>query len=162
MWTLGIVCMMTLIHATDSVTLQDLKNFLNTDEKVWTRYRSFDLGPKEHKLKCIYADIRRKDHRCYVYAQHYEVQGQWYSQLFDAEVRQSRSMPPVLRIKSRDGKSMCEMQNWDDHVWRNVPSCQMAYQKYCPGRQFPIYTRQCSPPRHQEFNSKANFTQWLY
>ncbi|KAL3196542.1 hypothetical protein MRX96_015469 [Rhipicephalus microplus] len=101
MWTLGIVCMMTLIHATDSVTLQDLKNM----RKYGLATGSFDLGPKEHKLKCIYADIRRKDHRCYVYAQHYEVQGQWYSQLFDAEVRQSRSMPPVLRIKSRDGRT---------------------------------------------------------
>ncbi|XP_075721451.1 uncharacterized protein LOC142764802 isoform X3 [Rhipicephalus microplus] len=143
-----------------------------------------DLGSKEHKLRCIYADVRRQGGRHYLYAQHYEVQGQWHSQMFHARARQSPRMHPVLRIKSRDGrtrydytlrflsrkeecaiftvrlpeKSMCEMQNWDDHVWRHVPSCQMAYQKYCPGKQFPIYTRQCSPPQQQEFDSKVTFT----
>ncbi|XP_075721450.1 uncharacterized protein LOC142764802 isoform X2 [Rhipicephalus microplus] len=153
-----IVFMMALFQATESVTLEDLENFLNTKEKIWTRYRSMDLGSKEHKLRCIYADVRRQGGRHYLYAQHYEVQGQWHSQMFHARARQSPRMHPVLRIKSRDEKSMCEMQNWDDHVWRHVPSCQMAYQKYCPGKQFPIYTRQCSPPQQQEFDSKVTFT----
>uniref|UniRef100_L7LR47 Putative group i salivary lipocalin n=1 Tax=Rhipicephalus pulchellus TaxID=72859 RepID=L7LR47_RHIPC len=184
MWSLNIVCMMTLFHATNGVTVQDLENFLNTHEKIWTRIRSIDIGPKGRRLRCIYAEVRRKDNHRYVYAQHYEVQEQWISQMFNAEVLLSPTKQPVLRIKRRDdrkyydytllywsrteqcaiftvplsGKPMCEMQTWDDHVWRHVPSCQMAYKKYCPGKQFPIYTRQCSPPRHHKLESQVIFT----
>uniref|UniRef100_A0A131YP76 Lipocalin n=1 Tax=Rhipicephalus appendiculatus TaxID=34631 RepID=A0A131YP76_RHIAP len=103
MWTLSIVCMITLFHATNGVTLQDLKNFLHTYQKVWTHTRSFEVGPPQHRHRCIYAEIRLTEHGRYVYAQHYEVDFQWISQLFDAQIFESHKRP-VLRIKRRTGK----------------------------------------------------------
>nr|XP_054928820.1 uncharacterized protein LOC129385766 isoform X2 [Dermacentor andersoni] len=97
------VFLISLAVVANSATLQDLKHFLDTHEKVWSRYRSFDVGPKAHHHRCIYAEIRRTERGRYVYAQHYEVGPKWVSQLFDAEALESRAKQPVLRIKPKKG-----------------------------------------------------------
>uniref|UniRef100_A0A224YDT0 Lipocalin n=1 Tax=Rhipicephalus zambeziensis TaxID=60191 RepID=A0A224YDT0_9ACAR len=157
MWTFSIVCMITLFHATNGVTLQDLKHFLHTYQKVWTHTRSFEVGPPQHRHRCIYAEIRLTEHGRYVYAQHYEVDFQWISQLFYAQIFESHKRP-VLRIKRRTGKPKCEMQVCDDRIQLHVPACRMAYKSHCARGEFPIYTRQCSPPRKSKLESQILFT----
>uniref|UniRef100_A0A131YQR4 Lipocalin n=1 Tax=Rhipicephalus appendiculatus TaxID=34631 RepID=A0A131YQR4_RHIAP len=105
------------------------------------------------------------------------------SQLFDAQIFESHKRP-VLRIKRRtgkhfydytmvfwspsehcavftfllNGKRKCEMQVWDDRIQLHVPMCRMAYKSHCAKGEFPIYTRQCSPPRKSKLGSQILFT----
>ncbi|XP_037499588.1 uncharacterized protein LOC119373608 [Rhipicephalus sanguineus] len=178
MWTISIVCLVSLAHETTSVTLEDLKHFLHTHEKIWTRYRSFEVGPKHNYHRCIYAEVRPTEQGHYAYAQHYEFGYRWISQMLVAEVFESRTKHPVLRVKlkngrtydyhlvfwsdlercavftiSVNGKRRCEVQVWNDHVKYHLPRCQMTYKRYCPGNEFEIYMRHCSPPRHSQLES---------
>ncbi|XP_075554619.1 uncharacterized protein LOC142587462 isoform X2 [Dermacentor variabilis] len=155
-------------------TGRSVVEFLHTYGKIWSRYRSFEVGRTTQRHKCIYAEIRRNQLGQYVYGQHYEVGHNWISQLFDAEALENQAKEPVFRIKlkkgrhqydyilrfwspveqcavftiSLQGKPECEMQVWEHHIKKSVPMCQLSYKKYCV-KQFPIYTRQCEPPQHK-------------
>uniref|UniRef100_A0A224YNB9 Lipocalin n=1 Tax=Rhipicephalus zambeziensis TaxID=60191 RepID=A0A224YNB9_9ACAR len=161
--TLKLTVLIGLITSAASVTIDDLRNVLQTHmQKLWTLYRSFDVETRGHKHKCIYAEVRRVGTDQYRYLQHYEVANTWRSNMYVAKLLppERRGQGPIMRISSYqkgglfvdytllfwdqeshcalftrnyNSKKQCEMHVWSDHVGRHVSRCQMAYIAYCRG-----------------------------
>nr|XP_054928822.1 uncharacterized protein LOC126534380 isoform X3 [Dermacentor andersoni]XP_054928823.1 uncharacterized protein LOC126534380 isoform X3 [Dermacentor andersoni] len=63
--------------ALSGVTLKDLKEALNTREKIWTVYRSYYPSARGHNQTCIYSEMRMTKRGYYIADTHYEVDGVW-------------------------------------------------------------------------------------
>ncbi|XP_075556966.1 uncharacterized protein LOC142589065 [Dermacentor variabilis] len=175
MHLLNLTVLLGLVVATNSVTLEDLMNALHTQgQKLWTRYRSFDVSCSNQVYKCAYVELRCLKPGEYRYLQHYELGRSWRSNDFYAELRGKRrgAAGPIMRVSPLpggqgveytlrfwnatehcavftrlfSGSRHCEMHVWEDHVDEDLPQCQIAFKKYCHRQpQYAIYTPDCQP-----------------
>uniref|UniRef100_L7LTA0 Putative group i salivary lipocalin n=1 Tax=Rhipicephalus pulchellus TaxID=72859 RepID=L7LTA0_RHIPC len=150
-------------------TLEELKEALQTRQKIWTTHRSYHVPPSGHKHKCIYFEVRLTQHSYYIIDLHYEEDNVWKSQRDYAKILRS-PRGPVMRVgtyigrETSDyilylwvpeercavllivikGKVECEMQTWEDHVRRITYQCRRAYESRCGRRAYPVYNSQCA------------------
>uniref|UniRef100_A0A224YI51 Lipocalin n=1 Tax=Rhipicephalus zambeziensis TaxID=60191 RepID=A0A224YI51_9ACAR len=111
--TLKLTVLIGLITSAASVTIDDLRNVLQTHmQKLWTLYRSFDVETRGHKHKCIYAEVRRVGTDQYRYLQHYEVANTWRSNMYVAKLLppERRGQGPIMRISSYQKEDCQEAQ----------------------------------------------------
>nr|XP_054928826.1 uncharacterized protein LOC126534380 isoform X6 [Dermacentor andersoni] len=79
-WVMSAVRIAVLFYlplALSGVTLKDLKEALNTREKIWTVYRSYYPSARGHNQTCIYSEMRMTKRGYYIADTHYEVDGVW-------------------------------------------------------------------------------------
>nr|XP_054928824.1 uncharacterized protein LOC126534380 isoform X4 [Dermacentor andersoni] len=145
-WVMSAVRIAVLFYlplALSGVTLKDLKEALNTREKIWTVYRSYYPSARGHNQTCIYSEMRMTKRGYYIADTHYEVDGVWKSERNYARLISSKR-EPVMRVSPDLGKVHCEVRTWQDHVRATVPLCRKAYKSRCGKKVYPTYTPQCS------------------
>nr|XP_054928825.1 uncharacterized protein LOC126534380 isoform X5 [Dermacentor andersoni] len=99
-WVMSAVRIAVLFYlplALSGVTLKDLKEALNTREKIWTVYRSYYPSARGHNQTCIYSEMRMTKRGYYIADTHYEVDGVWKSERNYARLISSKR-EPVMRV----------------------------------------------------------------
>ncbi|XP_070377489.1 uncharacterized protein [Dermacentor albipictus] len=158
-WVMSAVRIAVLFYlplALNGATLKDLKEAVNTRERIWTVYRSYYPSARGHNQTCIYSEMRMTKRGYYIADVHYEVDGVWKSERYYARLISSKH-EPVMRVSPEiaqrgfdytlyfwtpkehcavfllvlAGKVHCEVRTWQDHVRATAPFCRKAYESRC-------------------------------
>uniref|UniRef100_A0A0C9S4U7 Lipocalin-2 1 n=1 Tax=Amblyomma americanum TaxID=6943 RepID=A0A0C9S4U7_AMBAM len=162
----------TAFGQTNTPTLQNLKEAIETDQRIWVKYRSFQPDPLH---TCTYVQSVKPTVATYEFEQHFK-QGQTPMQThLYGYVSNGEDNEPVLTIKNttgspgvaftlrywdssvkcgiltfrnqKEGREECEMHVWNDYIQsqsRGLHLCEQELDYLCSGRKYGTYRPDCS------------------
>ncbi|XP_049272566.1 uncharacterized protein LOC119396562 [Rhipicephalus sanguineus] len=162
------VFILPVIVGTSTPTLQDLKDFLNTHQKIWLFLTSKTSYTGKYEHKCIAFQVLDSQESEYTLAEFYEYHLLWeYYKLYAniSMVQQGSKRYPVMdvgktkgapgirytlqlwdpndrcavRTYNEGGNTECQLHIWHEAVRRNVTKCKNTFKKHCPKRKHRVF-----------------------
>uniref|UniRef100_A0A0C9S4W3 Lipocalin-2 1 n=1 Tax=Amblyomma americanum TaxID=6943 RepID=A0A0C9S4W3_AMBAM len=151
--------------------LEDLRKALNTGEKIWMAYRSYEMQISEEIQRCNNVVKDAETLYTYNFTQTFKYGEQRDKKLLYVDIKERPEFGPELTVKNatggsvvytmqfwdpnnycfvltfqKNGQQECELHFWDKVIKHGTPtggSCMQHYGKLCPGRKNELYSPDC-------------------
>uniref|UniRef100_A0A023FTR9 Putative lipocalin-2 1 n=1 Tax=Amblyomma cajennense TaxID=34607 RepID=A0A023FTR9_AMBCJ len=158
--------------STAQTTMEQLREALDTDERVWTVQRTFERIDDKGKHTCVYALRGTLEGNEYQFEQWYKHGERWVRHPLHGRLSQkgnnavltvsqekganglaykllfwdkTRSCGILQFTDKDDDRIKCELHVWEPAL-RNLGStypCETEYEQFCGDQKYPVYTPAC-------------------